>query len=118
VLKRFVVASFAGVGLIVPTTLQLAMLAALARPASPAQGCERALAGAQTSVGAMQARVKSLGSAAGPAVCNATRLYFFEVVKARAIIGLCKDGAERERKLGRVDTDVPHINAAIAAHCS
>jgi hypothetical protein len=47
----------------------------------------------------------------------ATRLYFFEVVKARAVTALCKSGAELERDLGRFDADVAHANDAIAARC-
>ncbi|MGB8137311.1 MAG: hypothetical protein WCF15_11085 [Pseudolabrys sp.] len=47
-----------------------------------------------------------------------TRLYFLEVVKARAATALCKSGPERERELGRFDADVEHINEAIAASCS
>ncbi len=117
-LKRFVVRFVAFVGLIVPTALLLAMLAAPAYPASPGQGCEQVLADAQAGVQAMQARMKSLGSAASPAVCNATRLYFLEVVKARAVTALCKDGVDRDRELGRLDADVEHINSVIAARCS
>ena len=117
-LRRFVVAFVAFIGLIVPATLLLAMLAAPAYPASPTQSCERTLVEAMASVDAMQARVKSLGSATGPAVCNATQLYFLEVVKARALTAQCKDGADRDRDLGRLDADVEHINAAIAARCS
>jgi hypothetical protein len=66
----------------------------------------------------MQSRVKRLGSAAGPAACHATRLYFLEVVKARAFTAQCKDGADREHDLDRLDADVEHINTAIAERCS
>ena len=118
-LRRFVVAAVAFIGLIVPTALLMAMLVAPAYPAPlAAAGCERGLADAMAGVETMQARVKSLGAASGPAVCNATKLYFLEVVKARALTALCKDGADRERDLGRLDADVDHINAAIAARCS
>ena len=48
----------------------------------------------------------------------ATRLYFLEVVKARAVAALCKTGPEREREIGRLDADVEHANEAIAARCS
>ncbi len=117
-LKRFVVRFVAFVGLIVPAALLLAMLAAPAYPASLGQGCEQVLADAQAGVQAMQARMKSLGSAANPAVCNATRLYFLEVVKERAVTALCKDGVDRDRELGRLDADVEHINSVIAGRCS
>jgi hypothetical protein len=119
VLRRFVVAFIAFVGLIVPTALLMAMLVS---PASPAPltlpGCERGLADAMAGIETMQARVKNLSSTPGPAVCNATRLYFLEVVKARALTAQCKDGADRERDLGRLDADVEHINATIAERCS
>jgi hypothetical protein len=114
-LKRFLFAFFAFIGLIVPAAFALALLAA--PPASPAPlqlpGCDRNLADASTNVAAMQARLKE-----GKDVCTATRLYFLEVVKARAVTALCKSGPERERELGRFDADVEHINEAIAARCS
>jgi hypothetical protein len=119
VLKRFVVAFFTFIGLIVPAALLLALLAAPATPQPLEQpGCERNIADSMASVTAMQARVKSLGAARGPEICNATRLYFLEVVKARAVIALCKVGPDRERELGRFDADVEHINEAITARCS
>ena len=118
-LKRFVVAFFTFVGLIVPTTLLLAMLAAPAYPAPLERpGCEQNLASAMANVAAMQARMKTLAATPGPAICNATQLYFLELVKARAVTALCKDGADRDRALDRLDADVEHINAAIAAKCS
>ena len=118
-LKRFVVAFVTFVGLIVPTALLMAMLVAPATPAPLAStGCEHSLADAQAGMEAMQARVKRLGSNSGAAACTATRLYFLEVVKTRALTALCKDGADRDRDLGRLDADVEHINAAIAASCS
>ena len=118
-LKRFVVAFVAFVGLIVPTALLLAMLAAPATPAPRERpGCERNLASALANVAAMQARLKTLAAAPGPAICTATRLYFLELVKARAVTALCKDGADRERELGRLDADVEQLNEAIAARCS
>jgi hypothetical protein len=117
-LKRFVFAFLAFIGLIVPATFALALLVAPAHP-EPAQppGCDRTLANATASVAAMQARMKTLGTNAGPEICTATRLYFLEVVKARAVTALCKNGVERERDLGRLDADVEHLNEAIAARC-
>jgi hypothetical protein len=50
-------------------------------------------------------------------ICNTTRLYFLELVKARAVTALCKNGPERERDLGHFNADVAHINEAIAARC-
>jgi hypothetical protein len=119
VLKRFVLAFLAFIALIVPAALLLALLAAPARP-QPVErnGCEQNVADSMASVAAMQARVKSINAARGPEICNATRLYFLEVVKARAVIALCKTGPDRERELGRFDADVEHINEAISARCS
>lgn len=117
-LKRFLFAFIAFIGLIVPAAFALALLAA--PPASPAPlqlpGCDRNLAEASTNVAATQARLKGLEE--GKDICTATRLYFLEVVKARAVTALCKNGPERERELGRFDADVEHINEAIAARCS
>lgn len=116
-LKRFAFAFFAFVGLIVPGTFTLALLAAPpARPAA-APGCDRDLTEAEDNVAVMRARVKNLDSAAGPEMCRATQRYFFELVNARAVTALCKNGAERDRDLGRLDADVAHINEAIAARC-
>ena len=119
-LKRFLFAFFAFIGLIVPAAFALALLAA--PPASPAPlqlpGCDRNLADASTNVAAMQTRLKGLNATEGKEVCTATRLYFLEMVKARAITALCKGGPERERELGRFDADVEHLNETIAARCS
>jgi len=118
-LKRFLFAFLAFIGLIVPTAFALALLAA--PPANPAPvqlpGCDRNLADASTNVVAMQTHLKGLDAKAGKDICTATRLYFLEVVKARAVTALCKSGPERERDLGRLDADVEHINEAIAARC-
>ena len=80
-------------------------------------GCDRNLADASASVAAMQARIKSLSGVDRSEICTATRLFFLEVVKARAVTALCKSGTERERDLGRSDVDVAHANEAIAARC-
>jgi hypothetical protein len=119
VLRRFFLAFLAFVVLIVPAAFVLALLAAPASPATPLEppGCERNVADANASVAVLQARVKSIGTARGPEICNATRLYFLEVVKARAVFALCKTGPDREREIGRLDADVEHINEAIAARC-
>lgn len=107
-------AAFAGFA-----TLTMAVLAApRARPDAPQlPGCDRNLAIATASVAAMQARIKSISGIERSEICKATRLYFLEVVKERAVTALCKSGAEGERDLGRLDADVAHINDAIAARC-
>jgi hypothetical protein len=117
VLRRFVLTFITFIGLIVSVTFVLALLMA---PAAPLEspGCDRILADANASVAALQARVKSIGTARGPEICNVTRLYFLEVVKARAVTALCKTGPNRDRELGRLDADVANINDAIAGRCS
>ena len=50
-------------------------------------------------------------------MCKFTRLYFLEMVKARAVTALCRHDSERERALGRFDADVEHINNSIATLC-
>ena len=119
-LKRFLLAFLAFIGLIVPTAFALALLAAPPAIPAPLQppGCDRNLVDASTNVAAMQARLKGLDAKESRDICTATRLYFLEVVKARAVTALCKSGPERERELGRFDADVDHINEAIAARCS
>jgi hypothetical protein len=118
-LNRFVVSLVAFVGLIVPLTFTMAVLAAPpARQDAPhLPGCDRNLADASAGVAAMQARIKSLSGVDSSEICKATQLYFLEVVKARAVTALCKNGIERERDLGRFDADVAHANEAIAARC-
>jgi len=116
-LKRFVVAFVAFIGLIVPITFAMAVLAAPPTRPERLSGCDRNLADANASVAAMQARIKSLSGVDKSQICTATRFYFLEVVKARAVTALCKSGEERERDLGRFDADVAHINDAIAARC-
>ena len=117
--KRFVVSLVAFVGLIVPITFTMAVLAAPpARQDAPhLSGCDRNLADASASVAAMQARVKSLSRVDASEICTATRLYFLEIVKARATTAVCKSGSERDRELGRLDVDVEQANEVIAARC-
>jgi hypothetical protein len=118
-LKRFIVAFFTFVGLIIPGAFALALLAAPAARPEPVQpGCDRNLANATAGLAVLQARIKDLGASNGAEMCNVTRLYFLELVKARAVVALCKNGPERDRDLGRFDADVEHTNEAIAARCS
>ena len=114
--KRFLFASIAFIGLIFPAAFVLALLAAPAYPAPLEQsGCNRNLAAAYANASVLEARAKS---AHGADACAATRLYFLEVVKARAIAAVCKNGPGRDRELGRLDADVESINSTIAARCS
>src|SRR4029453_5768771 len=109
---RFVVACVAFVGLITMAVLG----APPARQDGPhLPGCDRNLADASAGVAAMQARIKSLSGVDRSEICTATRLYFLEVVKARAVTALCKSGAERERDLDRLDADGAPAKPAIAA---
>src|SRR5512132_2643849 len=98
-LNRFLQAFLWFAGLVVPIAFALALLAAPAARPEPAipPGCDRSLADATANVATMKARVRSLGATAGPDICTATRLYFLELVKARAVTALCKSGAERDR---------------------
>jgi hypothetical protein len=117
-IKRFVIAAIAFVALIVPSAFAAALLAAPARPAPlPQTGCQRSLADANASRAAMPVRMKHLATLERADACTATRLYFMELVKARAVTAVCKSGPDRERVLGRLDADVERINSAIAASC-
>ena len=102
-LKRFVVSLVAFVGLIVPVTFTTAVLAAPpARQDAPhLPGCDRNLADASVSVAAMQTRIKSLSGVDRSEICTATRLYFLELVKARAVTALCKAAAWTDQKYAR-----------------
>jgi hypothetical protein len=96
----------------------MALLAA--PPAEPApfqpQGCVQNLETAGARVAATEARMRALGRD-GADMCKQTRLYFLEVVKARAVTALCEQGPDRERALGRYDANVLQINARIAVAC-
>jgi hypothetical protein len=74
VAKRFIVRLIAFFGLIVPSFLLLALLAA---------DCARTLADSNASMAAMQAH---LAGARGAAACAATRLLFMKLVKTRAVV--------------------------------
>jgi len=118
--RRLVVASLAFVGLIIPITFTMAVLAAPPPTAPEAQrfsDCDRNLANASAGVAAMQARIKASAGMGTSEVCTATRLYFLEMVKARAVTAVCKSGPDRDRELDRLDADVAHINDAIATGC-
>ena len=118
-LKCFVFAFIKFVGLVIPAAFGLALLAASVAHPEPAQpGCDRNIANATAGLATLQARLKGLGASSGPEICNVTRLYFLELVKARAVVALCKNGPERDRDLGRFDADVEQTNEAIAARCS
>jgi hypothetical protein len=116
--RRFILAFVAFIGLILPGSFGLALLAAPAKPAPlDPPGCQRELQVADAGIAAWQARIHKLAAADGPQMCTLTRLYFLEVVKARAVTALCQHGSERERELGRLDADVEHINDRIATLC-
>lgn len=113
--KRFILRAITFCALIFPAAFALALLSAPAQPATLEQpGCDRNLADAQANVTTLYARMKS---AHGAEVCPVTRLYFLEVVKARAVTAQCKSGPDRDRELGRLDADVESLNNAIAARC-
>ena len=67
-LKRFMFASLAFIGLIVPGAFALALLAAPAARPEPLQqaGCDRSLVDAAAGIAAMQTRVKGLAAASDP----------------------------------------------------
>jgi hypothetical protein len=117
--RRFIIAFVAFVALIFPSAFTLALLAAPAKPAPIERpGCDRNLATTMAEVAVLQQRMKHIDTANSTEACTATRLYFLEMVKARAVTAVCKSGPERDRDLGRLDADVEHINEAIAARCS
>ncbi len=116
--KRFLIAAIAFVALIVPTAFAAALLASPARPAPLVQTtCQRHLADASASLAAMPVRMRHLASLERADACSASRLYFMELVKVRAVTAVCKRGPEQERVLGRLDADVERINDAIAKSC-
>jgi hypothetical protein len=99
--------------------LALASILALSMTAPAAAGttdtCKHSLAAAFASMDAARARAKSAG--AGDESCTAHRHHFLEVVKARAVTALCKNGSERDHDLGKLDGAVENLNGVIAARC-
>jgi len=114
--RRLFVPFVAFLGLITSSSFTMPALAG-SPGGSDLSGCERTLADASASVAAMQARMRGLNGVDKSERCQAMRLYFFEVVKARAVTALCKSGSERERNLSRFDSDVDRTNGAIADSC-
>jgi len=107
VLKRFMFASLAFVGLIVPGAWTAS--ASGLRPQSRG--------GRGRDCGRADTRQRSHRREWSGNLQRHAGLYFLELVKARAVTALCRNGPERERDLGRFDADVAHINALIAARC-
>jgi hypothetical protein len=117
VVQRFTVAFFAFISLTLLTTFMMALLLAPARPATLERpGCEQNLAQATSGLRDMQTHINKSGGR-GPAACAASRQYFLEVVKTRAMVALCVTGPDRERELDRLDADVELVNNAIALNC-
>lgn len=118
-LRRLVIAFIAFVGLTVPATFAMAILVAPpARPqAKPLPGCDRNIAEASARVTAMQVRIRDLSGMDRAEICTVTRLYFLELVKARAVTALCRADTERDHNLDHLEADVAHINDAIAKRC-
>jgi len=119
-LKRFILAFLSFIGLIVPGAFLLALLVAPGKPGRPAEqpGCDRTVANANASRrGLAGAREKRRQRARRRNLQHHPPV-FSGMVKARAIIAVCRTGPDRERELGRLDADVEHINEAIAASCS
>ena len=116
-LKRFVRAFLAFVGIIVPGTFALALLIAPPAHPEPVQpsGCERGLADVNANVAAMQARIKKLGMVAGPETCTAAQLYFRSGKSASCSRAMQKRRRPRARTRPP-DADVEHIRV-IAVGC-
>ena len=74
-LKRFMFASLAFIGLIVPGAFALALLAAPAARPEPLQqaGCDRSVVEAAAGIAAVQMRVRGFTAASDREICNATR---------------------------------------------
>ena len=95
-----------------------AAVAATAAPAAAASSpaCKQNLATTTARLEKTLAHVKSLRGQRGDA-CTAYRQDFFELVRAREMTALCKNGPERDQDLSRIDVAVEDINGAIAQSC-
>jgi hypothetical protein len=89
-----------------------APITAVVRPS-----CKQDLAAASAIIERAMARSKVRDTRGGADVCDTYRRDFFELVKARGLMALCKTGAERSQDLGRIDVAVEDINGAIARSC-
>lgn len=88
-----------------------------AEPRVPA-ACQENLAAAAAGMQSTQARLRSLAETRGPELCSATRQYFLELVKARAVTALCKSGSERSSEMSRLNNVVENVNDQIAVRCT
>jgi len=114
--KRFAIAFIAFLAIVIPSAFAAALMAAPARPAPlPPAACAHDLADANAGAAAMHARMQA--AAKSSAACDATRLYFLELVKTRAVTAVCTTGVQRARALGRLDSDVERLNRDIATTC-
>jgi hypothetical protein len=79
--------------------------------------CAQTLPSANARVERVLARIKDARTRQGSDACAAYRSDFFEIVQAREVAALCRNGADRERDLRRIDGAVEDINGAIAQIC-
>jgi hypothetical protein len=79
--------------------------------------CEYEIGQTATRVDVMRSALDSVPTARNSAACHLVRLYFLELVKERALIMLCENGAEREPELGRLDGNIEQANRTIASNC-
>ena len=50
--------------------------------------------------------------------CRSYRSNFFEAVTTRQVASICRDGADRDRTLDLLDTEIEAFNDLIATQCS
>jgi hypothetical protein len=50
--------------------------------------------------------------------CRASSGLFWEAVNIRQVVSICEEGADRQRDLSILDTDIDTLNEMIAVHCS
>jgi hypothetical protein len=99
-----------------------AMLLMPAAPAEPSVAgtplCQNYLSSAVASMQASQTRLQTLRGKQDGDVCGATRSYYLDVVKTRAVTALCKSGPDRTQDVGRLDATIEELDGLIASRCS
>ena len=102
--------------------LTLALLAALlagpvlAQQQRPAT-CSRDLFQNEAGFRRQQTRLAAVASADQTTQCRAYREHVGYLQKARSVFAACQSGAERERNVAEMDTELVNYRALVASRC-
>ena len=102
-------------------SLSLALAVMLAGPAWAQQPrpatCSRDLFQNEAGFRQQQTRLAAVASADAATQCRAYREHVVYLQKSRAIFATCQGGAERERNISEMDSELVNYRALIANRC-